>query len=167
MSGSTENRAPGASEKSEGQGVAFTWNVAQRMLPLVGRIAADVLQQRRSLTRMHLEKDRLDRKRRSLAWPERARRYQLDEDIAAGDQKLRELAAELESLGVVLIDPRAGQVGFPTFVNDRPAFFSWRPGEEGPLYWHFADDTERRPVPASWTRPPERRRGSARPGSRP
>jgi hypothetical protein len=164
MSGSTENRAPGASEKSGAQGVAFTWTVAQRMLPLVGRIAADVLQHRRTLTRMHLEKDRLDRKRHSLAWPERARRYQLDEDIATEERKLREVVAELESLGVVLVDPRAGQVGFPTFVNDRSAFFSWRPGEEGPLYWHFADDTERRPVPASWTRPTEPRARRSRSG---
>jgi hypothetical protein len=167
MSGSTENRAPGASEKSGGEGVAFTWTLAQRMLPLVGRIVGDVLQQRRSTARMHLEKNRLDRKRHSLAWPERARRYQLDEDIAAEERKTREVLAELEALGVVLVDPRAGQVGFPTFVNDRPAFFSWRPGEEGLLYWHFAADTDRQPVPSSWTKPAERRRGSARSGPRP
>jgi hypothetical protein len=167
MSGSTENRASGASEKAGGQGAAFTWNVAQRMLPLVGRIVGDVLQHRRSLTRMHLEKNRLDRNRRSLTWPERSRRYQLDEEIAAEERKMREALAELEALGVALIDPRFGQVGFPTVVNDRSAFFSWRPGEDGPQYWHFADDTDRRPVPSVWTKPAERRRGSARPGPRP
>src|SRR5262249_14251605 len=158
MSGSTENRTPGAFEKSSGQGTTFAWAVAQRTLPLVGRIVNDVLRHRQALDGMHAEKARLDRNRHGLAWPERSRRYQLEEEIRAEEQQLREVQAELEGLGLTLLDSRAGQVGFPTVVNDRPAFFSWRPGEEGLSYWHFADDLERKPVPSSWTKPPEPRR---------
>ena len=48
-----------------------------------------------------------------------------------------------------------GLVGFPTLVNERPAFFSWRPEEEGLLYWNFSgDDQHRRRVPEEWTKPP-------------
>jgi hypothetical protein len=167
MSGSTENRTSGAFEQSRGLSATFTWPAAQRMLPLVRRIVADVLQHQRLLARMHAEKGRLDRNRRSLAWPARSRRYQLQEEIAGTEQDLKSTLGELEALGVVLVDRGAGQVGFPTFVNDRPACFSWRPGEEGLLYWHFADDPTRREIPVSWTKPETRRRGASRSEPRP
>jgi hypothetical protein len=162
MSGSTENRTSGAFEQSRGPSATFTWSAAQHMLPLVGRIVADVLQHRQLLRRMCVEKDHLDRNRRSLAWPARSRRYQLQEEIAIAENDLKSALGELETLGVVLVDRAAGQVGFPTFVNNRPACFSWRPGEEGLRYWHFADDATRHEIPASWTKPETRRRGATK-----
>jgi hypothetical protein len=50
-------------------------------------------------------------------------------------------------------------------VNDRRAYFSWQPGEEGLLFWNYADDFTRRPVPESWTEAPRER--PARKQSRP
>jgi len=167
MSGSTENRTSGAFEKSRGPSATFTWPAAQRMLPLVRRIVADLLHHRQHLARMNAEKGHLDRNRRSLDWPARSRRYQLQEEIAAADGDLKASLTELEGLGVVLVDREAGQVGFPTFVNDRPACFSWRPGEEGLRYWHFADDAARHEIPVSWTRAEPRRRGASRSEPRP
>jgi hypothetical protein len=158
MNGSTENRASGASEQFGGNDSVLTWLAASRRLPLVQRIVADVLACHRRLARLHPEKGRLDRRRRSLAWPERARRYQLEEEISGAEGHLREALAELDGLGVTLIDQATGQVGFPTMVNKRRAFFSWLPGEPALAYWHYADDGERRPIPAGWTR--EGRRGS-------
>ena len=162
MSGSTENRTSGAFERPHGPAATFTWSAAQRMLTLVRRIVADILQQQQHLSRTQAEKDRLDRKRYALAWPDRSRRYQLQEEAAAGEQNLKSYLGELEGLGVVLVERETGQVGFPTFVNNRPACFSWRPGEEGLLYWHFADDATRHEIPVSWTRPEPRRRGASR-----
>jgi hypothetical protein len=167
MSGSTENRTSGASDQSRGPSASFTWTAAQRMLPLVRRVVADVLQRQQYLGRMQVEKGHLDRNRRSLAWPARSRRYHLQEEIAATETDLKSALAELEGLGVVLVDRNAGQVGFPTFVNNRPACFSWRPGEEGLLYWHFADDATRHEIPVSWTKPEPRRRGASRSEPRP
>jgi hypothetical protein len=151
MSGSTENRTSGSS-KSGGQPAAFTWTAAARMLPLAGRIVRDVIELQQRLERMQLEKDRLDRHRHTLAWPERSRRYHLQEEITAAEQALHVGLSELDVLNIVVIDLESGQIGFPTIVNDRPAYFSWLPGEEGLLHWHFAEDTARRPVPASWTK---------------
>ena len=167
MSGSTENRTSGSSEQSRGPAATFTWSAAQRMLPLVRAIIADVLQYQQRLARMQAEKGHLDRNRRSLAWPARSRRYQLQEDIATAEHDLKAVLGELEGLGVVLVERDAGQVGFPTFVNDRPACFSWRPGEEGLRFWHFADDAIRHEIPASWTKPEPRRRGASRSEPRP
>jgi hypothetical protein len=152
MSGSREIRASQASEKHGSHDRILTWIAASRMLPLVQRVVADVLACQQRLGAMHPEKDRLDRHRRELSWPERSRRYQLDEEIAEGERALRAAFTELDGLGVTLLDIDTGHVGFPTMVNKRRAYFSWRPGEETLSFWQYADDEERRPVPASWTK---------------
>lgn len=151
MNGFTENTTE-SSEKPERRDVIFTWSNARRMLPLVERIARDVLDLSRRLALIQPEKTRLDRQKRLLGWAERSRRYQLQEEINAGEKDLQAARAELAGLGLVLLDPAQGLIGFPTRVNDRRAFFSWQPGEYGLLYWHFADETVRRPIPTDWTK---------------
>jgi hypothetical protein len=158
MNGFTENRASDAPEKAGKNDAVMTLGTARAMLPLVGRIAADVVRHRNRLDVLQPERDRLDRERHSLAWPQRQRRYQLQEEITAIETELRKALAELEGLGVILLYPVAGLVGFPTIVNNRRAFFSWKPGEEGLNFWQFAGDDVRRPVPASWTKVQEPRR---------
>jgi len=152
MSGSRETRASEASDKRGSHDRILTWIAANRMLPLVQRVVTDVLDCQQRLATMLPEKERLDLHRRELSWPERARRYQLDEDIAAGEGALRAAYAELDGLGVSLLDVDKGYIGFPTMVNKRRAYFSWRPGEETLSFWQYADDEERRPIPASWTK---------------
>lgn len=158
MNGSTENRTSGASEQSGGPDVVLTWNTAQRMLPLVQRIVEDIIARRQQLARLWPEKQKLDRQKRTLAWPERARRYQLQEEIQSAERDLEDVMAELEVLGVALFDADRGQAGFPTLVNNRRAYFAWRSGETELKTWHFAGESVRRPVPASWTTGPEARR---------
>ncbi|HEX5272214.1 MAG TPA: DUF2203 family protein, partial [Gemmataceae bacterium] len=119
MSGSNETRASEPFEKRGSHDRVLTWAAANRMLPLVRRVVADVLDCQRRLALMHPEKDRLDRHRNDLSWPERARRYHLDEDIASDERALRAAFAELEALGVALLDVETGRVGFPTKVNKR------------------------------------------------
>jgi hypothetical protein len=161
MNGSTENRTSGASEQDDGREVVLTWTTSQRMLPLVQRIAEDIIRNRQSLTALLPEMQRLDRQRRVLAWPERARRYQLREEIAALEHDLQDELAELEVLGVALFDADRGCFGFPTLVNNKRAFFSWRLGEVELRTWHFAGESARRPIPPSWTTNVESRRAGS------
>src|SRR5208282_886329 len=135
-----------------GRDVVLMWGTARRMLPLVQRIVNDIIALTGSLARMGPEKERLDRWRRTLAWPERSQRYRLHEEISRGEEQLRVAMGELEELGVALLAAREGNVGFPTLVNDRRAYFSWRPGDDGLLYWQFAEETVRRPIPPSWVK---------------
>jgi hypothetical protein len=123
---------------------------ARRMLPLVQRIVHDILNDQQTLERLQPEQERLDRQRRELRWPERQRRYQLREEIGGVERRLQEALLELQGLAVALLDPQAGRIGFPTIVNDRRAYFSWRPGEESIRSWHFAEETACRPIPPSW-----------------
>ena len=155
MSGFTDYQASGASEASGSAGAVLTWTTAQSMLPLVRGIVGDIVQLHGVLAQLHPEKTRLDRERLSLDWPSRRRRYQVTEEIARTEARLQEARAELEGLGVALVDEELGQVGFPTIVNNRRAFFSWRPSDEAVEFWHFVDNHHRRPVPAAWKEPTE------------
>src|ERR1700694_4076789 len=98
MNGFTEPRASGASEQP-GQGEQIlTWGASQAMLPLVGRIAADIVAHNARLARLQPELERLDRQRRVLSWPQRSRRYALQDEIASVDSALQENLAELSGL---------------------------------------------------------------------
>jgi hypothetical protein len=152
MNGSTGNKAFGASEKPEPGDVVLSLSTAQRMLPLVKRIVEDILASQEALARLAPEQEELFRQRRNLAWPERKRLYQIQEEIANAERRLGEAHEEMQSLGLTLIDAESGRVGFPTLVNDRRAFFSWRPGDEGLQSWHFAEESVCRAIPKEWMR---------------
>ena len=152
MNGSTGNTASGAFEKPGRREALLSLSTARRMLPLVGRVVADILHAQEQLLRLYPEQDRLEQRRHTLSWPDRARRYELREEIGAAEQALQAARAELELLGLALVDAEAGWVGFPTMVNGRRSFFSWKPGEDKLKFWHFAGETVRRLIPADWAR---------------
>ena len=152
MNGFTEHLS-GSSERRGAGDRLLTWGESHAMLPLAGRVVRDVIRHRKLLAELRPESDRLERGRHKLDWPQRQRRYQIQEEIAAVAKELAGAAAELDALGVVVLDPHVGLVGFPTMVNNRPAFFSWHPDEEALAWWNFADDTVRRPIPEEWTKP--------------
>ncbi|MCI0680608.1 MAG: DUF2203 domain-containing protein [Gemmataceae bacterium] len=130
--------------------VAFSLKTVHRMLPLVGRIVNDIQEGHQALQRLEPEQARLDRQKRTLDWPARQRRYQLQEDALQLERGLSGAREELNGLGVVLLDEDLGRVGFPTMVNNRRAFFSWQLGEHGLHSWHFAEETACRPIPTAW-----------------
>ncbi|MBI3411767.1 MAG: DUF2203 family protein [Planctomycetes bacterium] len=150
MKGSKGNRAPDAFENPERSQVVLSLTTVHKMLPLVRRILDDILDCQKSLLRLQPEEQRLDRQRRTLDWPSRQRRYNLKDELAAAEHRLNDAKEELHGLGVVLLDGAAGRVGFPTMVNNRPAFFSWHSGEEGLNSWHFAEEEGCRPIPPAW-----------------
>jgi hypothetical protein len=165
MSGFTGHRAPEA-ESPEPGGQVFTWGAARAMLPLVARVADDLVRLHAHLDAVRPELADLERSRRSLAWPGRRRRYVLLDEEEATARELRAVQAELAGLGVAVLHGPSGLVGFPTIVNEQAAYFSWRPGEDGLGFWNFAGDPARRPVPEGWTKPQEKRPGKGRPRSR-
>jgi hypothetical protein len=147
MNSSKGDSATGVPNASE---VAFSLKTAHKMLPLVQRIVEDIRDRQAALTRLEPEQARLDRQKRALTWPERQRRYQLQEDMQRAERELHEVRDELAGLCVALLDDEIGRVGFPTMVNNRRAYFSWQLGEEGLHSWHFAEENANRPIPAAW-----------------
>lgn len=132
----------------------MTWQASRAMLPLVSRVALDIAARNDRLALLKPELEHLDQNRRTLGWPQRQRRYQIEEEIALLDSELRTLNAELEALGLILLDADCGLVGFPTRVNDQSAYFSWMPGESELESWNYAGEFCRRPVPTEWTKAP-------------
>src|SRR5262245_10610219 len=100
MNGFTENRASGASERPGDSDRVMTWDAGVAMLPLVGRIVADITRHRNHLHTIQPELSRLNRHRHTLDWPSRARRYQLHEEAQDAEAELQSVLAELEVLGV-------------------------------------------------------------------
>ena len=166
MSGFTENQASEANNRSGACDRIMTWQAGRDMLPLVGQIAQDIARLKARLDRLHPELEHLEKIRLHLDWPMRARRYQVEEDIAAVQFELSQVQAELSTLGLVVLDAEIGLVGFPTLVNERRAYFSWHPGEEQLGYWNYADEFVRRPVPEDWTLSEPTRIGRVRSRSR-
>jgi hypothetical protein len=148
MNGYRGYQASDAGEKPSE--IVLNLKTVQRMLPLVQRIVEDVRDCQLDLARLQPEEEMLDRKKRTLDWPGRQRRYRLKDEVANAENRLFAAHAELEELGVVLLDLDSGRVGFPTVVNNRKAFFSWQLGEDGLHSWHFEEETQCRPIPPAW-----------------
>jgi hypothetical protein len=150
MNGYKGYRASDASENPDRGEIVLNLKTVQRMLPLVQRILDDFLCSQKALVRLLPEEQILDRQKRMLDWPGRQRRYRLKDEVAQAESGMLGAREELESLGVVLLDTDLGRVGFPTMVNNRKAFFSWQPGEDGLHSWHFEEETQCRPIPPTW-----------------
>src|SRR5262245_28247530 len=124
MSGFTENRTSGTPEHAGAPPRLLTWQASKAMLPLVGRAAQDIVTHTGDLLALKSELAELDARQRQLSWPERRRRYELAEKVTSTEIELKKAIAELDSLGVALLDGTTGLVGFPTMVNQRRAFFN-------------------------------------------
>src|SRR5262249_29532948 len=104
MSGFMENTASGAPEKPGRRDMGFKLPPARPIVPPVRHILADLTHSRQTLARLQPEQERLDRQRRTLDWPQRRRRYELREEVAAAERHLQEALAELGGLGVAVLD---------------------------------------------------------------
>ncbi|MAE28360.1 MAG: DUF2203 domain-containing protein [Planctomycetota bacterium] len=110
----------------------FTPKQANRTLPLVRRIAADILAAGDEL--------------RSLGETPPA------ESVQALRQRIRDLMDELESIGCSWRDWdfETGLVDFPARIDGRPVLLCWRSDEETITWYHTPEGgyAARRPIPA-------------------
>ena len=150
MSGSKSYPTSDASESPERGEVVLSLKTVHKMLPLVQQIANDIVNSHRAIVRLQPEEVRLDQQRHSLDWPSRNRRYEVKEEIAKAEKEREVALVELRNLGVVLLSELEGRIGFPTMVNNRRAYFSWRLGDDGLQTWRFADEDVDRSIPPSW-----------------
>ncbi len=144
MASAKEDRSHDESSHSD---KVLNLRTVQKMLPLVKRIADDVVQCQRELNRLEPQEQRLQREKRTLTWVQRQGRYRLQDEMAHHDRILQDAVDELRDLGVVLLDSVDGRVGFPTLVNNRAAYFTWKPGDDGLHSWQFVEENVTRPIP--------------------
>lgn len=105
----------------------FTLEQANRSLPLVGRIVADIVRSHRSLTELHekLENTKSARDQQSI-----------QERLEAENKHLQEYSDELADVGCELKDFDTGLVDFIGRHQGRDVYLCWRLGEDRVAYWH-------------------------------
>lgn len=120
----------------------FTLAEARRTLPLVRRIAADVVRAHAVAAGVH---------RQLSAGPSREQRATLEADLDRAVVKLQGYVDELLDIGVELKDYASGLLDFVAVHEGREVYLCWRPGEETITHWHELDAgfAGRRPIEPS------------------
>lgn len=135
----------------------FTVDAANRTLPLVKAIVADIVALYRDVSD---RKDRLESlQRRRADIPSRQNDPyteevdQVRQDLEREVERLQAYVDELQVLGVELKDPVAGLVDFPAMIDGHEAYLCWKLGEPQVEYWHTVDTgfTGRQPIAGSPT----------------
>jgi hypothetical protein len=116
----------------------FTLAEAERTLPLVRRIVADLMAEyprwRAAVSRFEL----LSAGARA-EWGETPELASAREEVTAAAARINDYLKELEAIGCVFKGFDAGLVDFYTLRDDRPVFLCWKMGEERIQHWHELD----------------------------
>uniref|UniRef100_A0A7C2NZ42 DUF2203 family protein n=1 Tax=Schlesneria paludicola TaxID=360056 RepID=A0A7C2NZ42_9PLAN len=121
----------------------FTVDAANRTLPLVKAIVADIVTLYRDVSERKDRLESLQRRRSNI--PQRQDDPYLEEveqirqDLDKEVERLQGYVDELQGLGVELKDPVAGLVDFPATIEGRQAYLCWKLGEPQVEFWHTQD----------------------------
>ena len=115
----------------------FTVEEANRTLPLVSRIMADIVEENERLQELlpALKEVRARVRRSPAAVPELEG---LRQEVATISARLESYLAELHQIGCVFKGPQ-GLVDFYALRDGKPVFLCWRHGEDEIRYWHELD----------------------------
>ncbi len=115
----------------------FTVEEANRTLPLVSRIIADVIEENDRLQELlpNLKEVRMRARRNPAA---AGALNDLREEVAKISARLEGYLKELSQIGCVFKGPQ-GLIDFYSMRDGRPVFLCWRYGEDRIRYWHELD----------------------------
>ena len=125
------------------KGKIFTPDEANRMLPLVSRIADDVVatyaRVHEALKSFETEKGRQD-DLETLSDQEHARLDKLDREVAAQLDRFQGLIEEIEALGGTVKDYERGCVDFYGDLDGEIVYLCWQRGEDAISHWHRLEE---------------------------
>ena len=126
----------------------FTVEQANRTLPLVRRIVADIVQTHERWREAVRAFELASVAARAEAPNAEAEQYQ--REVQRHAEEIAGFVRELEALGVEFKGYDVGLVDFPTRVADRTVYLCWRLGEPEVRYWHEVNGgfAGRRPIEA-------------------
>jgi hypothetical protein len=116
----------------------FTLAEAERTLPLVRRVVADLIAEyprwRAAVSRFELLTGgaRAD-------WGETGELVAARDEVTAAAAQINDYLKELEAIGCVFKGFDAGLVDFYSLRDDRPIFLCWKLGEPRIAHWHEVD----------------------------
>lgn len=106
----------------------YTAKEADRSLPLVRAIVADVTSVAKELRQHGLEM-----RRKSL---DPAKRESIEDRVHELELRFRALQRELEQLGIELKDPFTGLIDFWSLRGEEEVYLCWKLGEDRVGHWH-------------------------------
>ena len=115
----------------------FTVDQANRTLPLVRRIAQDIVDGYRDLHQIRREHDQLKGKPGGEASPgdgESVKR--LEREAERHQERIEDCLAELELVGCQMKDFEIGLIDFPSEKEGKPILLCWKLGENDVRWWH-------------------------------
>ena len=131
------------------KGKIFTVDEANRMLPLVSRIADDIVATYGEVNRalQAYEAAKTDAERDPALEPELRRR---DVEVAEVLDRLQGLIQEVEALGGTVKEYEQGCIDFYADVGGSIVYLCWSRGESAVSHWHNLDEGSgmRRDLPA-------------------
>ncbi len=108
----------------------FTLAEAQRALPLVKRIVADIQGVQAGRLKLHAELSA------GVADLSASKQKSLQGEFDRASDRLEKLVGELGMIGVELKDASRGLLDFPSLYEGREILLCWKGGEESITYWH-------------------------------
>lgn len=109
----------------------FSLQQANRTLPLVSRIVADIVAVHKNAADLQLRLEQIPAGSRDRAEVER--------DLQASLGRLQSLLDELSDVGCEMKDFQLGLVDFVSRYQGRDIYLCWRLGESQISYWHELD----------------------------
>jgi hypothetical protein len=116
----------------------FTVAEAQRTLPLVRRIVADLMSEYPRWGAAVGRFELLSAGARA-DWGETAEQAAARDEVTAAASRINEYLKELDAVGCVFKGFDAGLVDFYSLRDDRPVFLCWKLGEARIEHWHELD----------------------------
>ena len=137
------------------RGKIFTTDEANRMLPLVSRIAEDIVATyadvNRALQAFEAEKTRSEAGTSAEREARQPFLRQRDVDVASILDRFQGLIEEIEALGGTVKDYERGMIDFYGEVDGEIVYLCWQRGEAEIAHWHRLEEgfNKRRPLPVS------------------
>lgn len=138
----------------------FTLQDAEALAPLVRAILRDITSAHSATVHHRHRCELLHDCRHSKRYEVRRQYYESQAKLRAAERQFEELKEELEDLGVVLLDPVRGIVGFPfrlatksAQTKSRRAYFLLKLADDansGLRVWKRAGERHEHPIPKLW-----------------
>lgn len=109
----------------------FTLEQANRTLPLVSRIVADIVKAHKQATTIQIQLERLS--------PASRQRRPLEQELERAMERLNDLVSELSAVGCEVKDFQLGLVDFIGRHQGRDVYLCWKLGEAQIDHWHELD----------------------------
>ncbi len=124
-------------DSTSGHRSAFTPRSATLMLPLVRRIAADMIQLSRSIDAQREQLRGIDKLPETIDQADyREELSDIRGSLVDDERRLEVCISELTALGLEAHQPFDGSIDFPAVLNRRRVQLCWHPEDERVEHWH-------------------------------